>query len=256
VITLQGCGTLSNGRVWGGNATLFPGWERIEHSAVNAALSPETWAPAAAALALQIDDMDKRISVWASDNTPIFGSMENAGKWSDYLEDSSSVVYFVTAIAAPSGDNASDWFIAKSKGLAVGLMAVGVSGGTTRVLKKVSGRTRPDESDNKSFPSGHSTRSGTFSTLARRNLDSISLSPKNSMVADIGIAGIAVGTGWARVEAKVHYPSDVLAGYALGHFFSAFINDAFIGLEDDEAPRVTVTPSRKGIWFGVSWSLR
>jgi len=30
-----------------------------------------------------------------------------------------------------------------------------------------------------------------------------------------------------------HNPSDVLAGYALGHFLSAFINDAFLGLEHE-----------------------
>jgi len=218
--------------------------------------SPETWAPAAAALALQIDNIDERISDWASEDSPVFGSAERAGEWSDYLEAGSGVIYFITAMAAPSGDNGSDWFTAKSKGLAVGLMAVGVSGGTTRVLKNVSGRTRPDESDNKSFPSGHSTRSGAFTTLARRNLDSLSLSSKSRLLANIGIAGISVGTGWARVEANGHYPSDVLVGYALGHYFSAFINDAFLGPYNDEAPRFTITPSQKGIWLGATWSLR
>jgi len=31
-----------------------------------------------------------------------------------------------------------------------------------------------------------------------------------------------------RVEANVHDPSDVLTGYALGHFLGSFVNDAFL----------------------------
>jgi len=250
----EGCGTLFSGRGWGRDATLTPGWQRIKSSAVNAAVSPETWGPLAGAMALQIDDMDQRISDWASENNPVFGSMENAGEWSNNLETGSSIVYFITVIAASGGEDTSDWLIAKSKGLAAGLAAVGITGGSTRIIKRAAGRMRPDESDNKSFPSGHSSDAAAFTTLARRNLDSIPLSPGIRVSANIGIAGIAVATGWARVEGKKHFPSDVLAGYALGHFFSAFINDAFLGLDDDKAPRLKIAPSRKGIWLGASWS--
>lgn len=35
---------------------------------------------------------------------------------------------------------------------------------------------------------------------------------------EIGFGMITAGTAWARVEGGVHYPSDVLAGMALGHF--------------------------------------
>lgn len=256
VITLQGCGTFCNGRGWGNDATLTPGWDRVKSSVVNAALSPETWAPAAGALILQVDDMDERISDWASENNPVFGSKEDAREWSNRLEGGSGVVYLVTALAAPGGDDPGDWLVAKAKGLSVGLTAVGITAGNTMLLKKAFGRTRPDGSDNKSMPSGHVSRTSAFTTLARRNLDSVSLSPKGRVLTNIGIAGIAVGTGWGRIEANVHYPSDVLAGYALGHFFSVFINDAFLGLDNDEAPRFTVTPTRKGVWLGATWSLR
>ena len=37
----------------------------------------------------------------------------------------------------------------------------------------------------------------------------------------------------ARVEAQRHYPSDVLAGTALGHFLTAFIHDAFLNLPEN-----------------------
>jgi hypothetical protein len=254
LIMLQGCGTLSNGRGWGQDATLSPGWDRIKRSAVNAALSPETWGPVAGAMVLQVDDMDKRISDWASKNNPIFGSHKDASNWDNYLEDSAGAAYFITAMTAPSGDDSSDWLIDKAKGLAIGAAASSITSASTTLIKGVSGRTRPDGSDNKSLPSGHASGTAVFTTLARRNLDSISLSPSSRIFADIGIISIAAGTGWARVEAQAHYPSDVLVGYALGHFFSAFINDAFLGLDNKKAPQLTIKPSRKGMWVGMGWA--
>jgi hypothetical protein len=249
----QGCGTLPNGRKWGQDAMINPGWDRVKASAVNAALSPETWGPVAGALALQAGHMDRRISDWASDNNPVFGSKDNAGKWSDYMRDASGVVYFITVLATPSGDDTHEWLIAKAKGLAIGLVASEVTGGGTSLLKRAAGRTRPDGSNDASFPSGHSSSSAAFATLSRRNLEMIPMSDGGRIAADIGIAGLAAGTGWARVEANKHYPSDVLVGYALGHFFSAFINDAFLGLDNKKSPMITMVPSRKGIWVSLNW---
>ena len=254
VITFQGCGTLSNGRGWGQDATLTPGWKRIKDSAVNAAMSPETWGPIAGALALQIDDMDKRISDWASKNNPVFGSQEKAGNWSNYLENASGAVYFTIVMAAPGGDDASEWLMAKAKGLAVGLAAHGITGESTSLIKRYSKRTRPNGANTKSLPSGHASGTAVFTTLARRNLDLINISPGKRLFADIGIIGLAAGTCWARVEAKAHYPSDVLAGYALGHFFSSFINDAFLGMDDRNTLQLAMEPSRNGIWIGLNWA--
>jgi membrane-associated phospholipid phosphatase len=42
VILRLGCGTLANGRGWGQDATLSPGWEQVGKAALNAALEPET----------------------------------------------------------------------------------------------------------------------------------------------------------------------------------------------------------------------
>jgi hypothetical protein len=203
---------------------------------------------------LQIDNMDKRISDWASDNNPVFGSHKNASNWSNYLETTSGAVYFTTVMATPSGDDASDWLTAKAKGLAIGLAASEITGGSTSLIKGLTKRTRPNGANDKSLPSGHASGTAVFTTLAIRNLHSISLSPERRLFADIGIISLAAGTCWARVEAKAHYPSDVLVGYALGHFLSAFINDAFLGLDDKKAPLLTLKPSRKGMWVGLSWS--
>jgi len=54
------------------------------------------------------------------------------------------------------------------------------------------------------------------------------------MSLQLGNLLLATGVGVARVEAGAHYPADVLAGAAIGHFLSAFIYDAFIGLPEHE----------------------
>jgi hypothetical protein len=249
---LQGCSTLGNGRKWGQDATLTPGWDSIKTSALNAATDPETWAPIAGALALQIGNMDHRISDWASDNHPLFGSGRKAGKMSDYLEAGSGLIYFTTALATPGRNDTSDWLTDKAKGLSIGLASVGITSGLTISTKSIVGRTRPSGSNDDSFPSGHESCVGVFTTLARRNLDYISMSQQSRLFADIGIAGLAVGTAWGRVEAKAHYPSDVLVGYALGHFISSVINDSFLGLNNKNAPLITMEPSRKGMFVGLN----
>jgi hypothetical protein len=82
---LNGCGTMQNGKGWGEEATISPGWDRVGKAAYNSLVSPLTWGPVAGAAVLQIGAWDKHLSNWASDKTPIFGSQTNASNWSDYL---------------------------------------------------------------------------------------------------------------------------------------------------------------------------
>jgi membrane-associated phospholipid phosphatase len=58
---------------------------------------------------------------------------------------------------------------------------------------------------------------------------------------------LASGVAWARVEARVHYPSDVLFGAALGHFLAAFIHDAFLNLPDDRYTDVSTFALEDGV---------
>jgi hypothetical protein len=44
------------------------------------------------------------------------------------------------------------------------------------------------------------------------------------------------------MEEGRHYPSDVLVGYALGHFLSSSFNDAFLGLKQNEGPNLALRP--------------
>jgi hypothetical protein len=113
-----GCGTLTNGRSWGQDA-VFPGdLKNISRAAHDAFFDLQTLIPAAGALIFAIDDFDDRVSDWASDHNPIFGSDENAQDASDVLRNVLLAEFFVTALATPSGDDPKKWAYAKSKGLA------------------------------------------------------------------------------------------------------------------------------------------
>lgn len=254
IALLAGCGTLQNGRGWGQDVTLFPGWQRVGKAALDAALSPATWVPAGVALALQVDNMDERLSDWASDNTPIFGSQDNAADASDFFRDAALADYLITTLATPSGPHPGEWALNKLKGLAVGYVALHSTRNTTFFLKDATDRMRPDESRATSFPSNHTSKAAVYSMLASRNIKSLPISDGFKTALKIGTFSLDVGTAWARVEAKAHFPSDVLAGMALGHFMGAFFNDAFLGLDDPEDMRVTVESLRGGFLIGLHWN--
>jgi len=123
-----------------------------------------------------------------------------------------------------------------------------------RGLKETIHRPRPDTSDRseatKSFPSGHTSHTAVFTTLASRNVATLPWPEASRTALQAGLIGLTIGTAWARVEAKQHFPSDVLFGAALGNFFGAFMNEAFLGLDGG----VTIQPSREGVVLGLRWA--
>jgi membrane-associated phospholipid phosphatase len=228
-LALAGCATLPRGHGWGEAATLRPGWRRIRDAAAHAALAPQTWVPAAGALALQIHGRDRALSAWAVDHAPVFHSAAGAHRASRSLLRATTAAYVVTALATPGDRDPARWLWAKARGFAVGAGAAGVTEGMTLLLKEGTQRRRPDRSDRLSFPSGHASSAAVRATLAVRNLETIRM-PRGARWALQGSAQLlAAGTAWSRVEGNLHYPSDVLAGMALGSFIGAFVNDAFLG---------------------------
>jgi hypothetical protein len=201
-----------------------------------------------------VNHFDRKVSDWATSHHPIFGSENTASQASDYLLDALEVETFVTALATPSGDEPKDWAYSKVKGVSVELGAELVTAGATSLLKDATGRTRPD-GGGKSFPSGHSSGAFSSATLANQNLNSITMPEKMRIPVQIGNILLATGVGWARVEAGRHFPSDVLAGAALGHFLSAFIHEAFMGLPGDDRLGFYVLPSKHGAMIGLSFAL-
>jgi membrane-associated phospholipid phosphatase len=255
LFAVAGCGTLSNGRGWGQDAIYPVDLKKIPRAALNALLDPQTFVPAAGALVFGLSKWDKKASHWATEHTPIFGSTRNAANDALYLEIPLYTEVFITALATPSGDDSKDWVYSKLKGLAVEGAAELVTAGVTALLKDTTGRTRPNGSGNKSFPSGEASAAFSSVALSNRNLDSIEL-PQEVRIP-LKVVNILMGTGvaWARVEAGAHFPSDVLAGAAIGNFLSVTVHDAFLNLPKDKGYGFSVSPLKGGVMAGLYFTL-
>jgi membrane-associated phospholipid phosphatase len=250
---LAGCASLPNGRGWGEDVTIAPGWERVGTSAVSAATDPWVWGPLAGAAVTQIDGWDRKISNWARDDTPIFGSQANATTWSNKLRSASVAADAVTVLLTPSGEWGTPWVLDKLKGYAIDLVAATTAVETTTGLKSVIHRTRPNDSGNDSFPSGHAATASSYTELATLNLDTIPMSDLARGGLDAGLQVINFGTAWARIEGGWHYPSDTLVGIAIGNFCARFFNDAFLGLDTPRA-KVSFAPLPGGGL--LTWQVR
>ena len=85
---------------------------------------------------------------------------------------------------------------------------------TTSVLKSSVARLRPGHGTH-SFPSGHSAMAFTAATLIEKNL---------GPYAGIPAYAVAAFTAFDRVESGRHFPSDVLAGAAIGSLSAGIID--------------------------------
>ncbi|HKI51006.1 MAG TPA: phosphatase PAP2 family protein [Geothermobacteraceae bacterium] len=222
---LSGCAAVPGQAPWGSRVVFTPGWEQLEQATVNALKDPLTWGPAAGALACTVGDLDRDISAWGQEQQPLFGGDPDTA--SDLLLAATGGLYLGSALLADSG---RDDTRARNKlqGLGLGLTANLTTAGLSYGVKKTARRSRPDASDHESFPSGHSSLAATNAALFSANLDALPLVPAaRTTLRGTGYA-LAWGTAWARIEAGQHYPSDVLAGLALGHFVARVAQDTLL----------------------------
>ncbi len=258
--TLGGCASTADGPVpqqhaWGTHATLWPSWDRVGRAAATAARDPQTWAPAMGAVLFSATDWDKDVSDWAQQHHPVFGSQRAALKASDDLRDGAKYGAIVTALLTPNGPDHTAAATGKLKGMGLQLGAYFATESVTTVFKRGVARRRPSGANNRSFPSGHTSAAFAAGTLARRNVAASEYTPTVSRTLDAGFISLGVGTSWARVEAGMHYPSDVFAGAALGHFIAAVVNAAFIGEQQGRAPHLSLQIQRRMIGMSLEWPL-
>jgi membrane-associated phospholipid phosphatase len=115
---------------------------------------------------------------------------------------------------------------------------------TSTVMKYGVARFRPGHGTY-SFPSGHAAIAFTGATLIERN---------SGEFLGIPAYALAAFTGFERVEAGRHFPSDVLVGAAIGSF-SAGIFDAlhwgYSGEGGIARPRLTCKVDMEGLRGGM-----
>jgi hypothetical protein len=236
-LTLAGCMTTTDRGSWGSRAH-WPTAAHFKDAAVDAAREPMTWIPLASAAALGITGLDKDLSKWAADHQPVFG--KNANDTSDTLRNLSTIAYATTALLAPN-PSLTD----KAKGFAVGISAMTLSDGITQAGKSLTKRERPNGQNNSSFPSGHASGAAVRTTLAAANVDYMPLPNWANTSLKVGLYGMAGATAWARVEAEKHHVTDVLVGYALGHFVARLMHGAFLEAGNDNLA-ISLVPQPNG----------
>ncbi len=173
---------------------------------------PLVWVPALAALGFASTSADDDFSRWARRDSPLFGGTDRARRASDIFLGAGLGLAFGSAWLIPPGERA--W---NSR-----VTALAATGATVFVLKRLTGRPRPDCSDDLSFPSGHAALAFAGAALIQDTLARSSLALAPRRVLGLAAWGMAGATAWARVEAGVHYPSDILVGAALGRMVARF----------------------------------
>jgi membrane-associated phospholipid phosphatase len=115
-----------------------------------------------------------------------------------------------------------------------------LAGGTAYGLKEIFPEERPDRSDRKSFPSGHSAEA--FAAAA-------SLENRYGWRAGLPAFALATFVGLSRVEARKHHWYDCVAGAAMG------IGSGFL-LTSQRNNRVRLTPWADGSGGGMALTAR
>lgn len=249
---LAGCGTLPDGSQWGADATLSPGWSRVRTAAKSAAYDSATWGPAVGAAALMLSGADRRLSDWAIDEKPLFG--DDAARATDRLRNTTNGLALGSALLTPSGSDPGQWAVNKIRGIGVEVFAGAVAANVTGLVKGAVRREEPGGTEEKyeSFVSAHATLPFADAALVRRNTDRLDWPKWGRQALDTAAVVSAAGSAWGRVEMGLHYPSDQLAGAAIGNFLGLFIHDLFMGLEPNT--RISVVTGRGG--SALEWELR
>jgi membrane-associated phospholipid phosphatase len=253
MLLTTGCGTLQNGRGWGQDAIYPISLKRVGQAAKNAVLDPVTWISAGGAAIFAIDDFDEKTSDWATEHTPIFGSVERAATISDDINDVLEAEVLATALLTSSGSKIPQWGLSKVRGGLVEYGALEAVSALTSFGKSATDRLRPDETDRRSFPSAAASKAFATVRLSNRNVDSIEMPPWLRTSIKTGNLIAASGSAWARVEGNRHYPSDVLAGACLGNFVTTFIHDAFMNLPEDESFSFYIEPAPRHVFVSISF---
>ena len=124
------------------------------------------------------------------------------------------------------------------------LVAIGLGGFLVNYFMKLSfHRVRPPNPlinplDNFSFPSGHATSAFIFYGLLTYLVWKINIPKPYKYIAGSILILFSLLIGFSRVYLRVHYPSDVLAGFCIGFAWLALIVSLFERLKKKSAREI------------------
>lgn len=158
----------------------------------------------------------------------------NAGNGLAWAHGSDLLALGLPALAAGSA-----WSQADAEGLKQLTYTLGTTVGAAEILKNTVHSTRPDGSDNKSFPSGHTAVAFAAVRFMDKRYGTEMAPYRPWLYAAAGLTGVA------RVQADKHHWRDVLAGGALGWGAAQFWTDPVKG------GQLSVVPTAGGA--AVAW---
>ena len=232
IVSTGGCATTGDNGVW----------PRLVASGQSSVKQKSVWIPLAAAAVFASTSLDREVSDWAVEHQPVFSSVDNAVDWSGRM--TKAVV--ATALTASFMRREEH-----NQPLVADTLSLGGAYGFTTGVKNVANRTRPNNNNDLSFPSTHATMAFAGAQIAARNLSV--LETRYADAIRVGLYTFASASAWARIEAAKHFPSDVLAGAAIGNFFAGTAN-AFLGA--GEKITVSYVPTHDGGEFRIQWLFR
>ncbi|MCO4756018.1 MAG: phosphatase PAP2 family protein [Bacteriovoracaceae bacterium] len=191
--------------------------------------SAHFWAPLGLASLIHLSKSDDKISEWAYEHKPIYGTRENAMEKSDELNTILEAQMYSSVLLIPymaKSDSPLYYSFAKAGSGLAAYLAFKQTRDVTYYAKVAANRERPNSADRLSFPSGHSSAASAARTVTSKNLELLGFSPTTELVWNGVNTTLAAGTLWARVESKWHYPVDTLVGYSLGQLISSTIYDS------------------------------
>ena len=239
---------------WNARINWEPTGAQLKSAAYSAVTDPWTWVPAAGFVLLSFDDHDENLAELITENRVFFGSRSNAREWAEDLVTASRVVATTASLAPAAGDDVGDWLTSKLQVLVVQFSAQGATAGLSSDLNTWTRRPRPDGSDRKSFPSQDVAASSFGAAWARGTLPLWGLDRSAHDWTSIGLGALPFATAMANIEGEQHYPTDVLAGAALGNFLTRLIQDMFLEEAGPGEPLWTVTTLDGEVQVGVRWS--
>lgn len=203
----------------------LPDKERWKSALINASTNPNTLVPAIGSTVLMAGKLDYKISEWARNKTPVFGSEENAQNSSDIFRAYAGHGAILSSLFTYNNDKS---LLPVFERIVLTNVSGSITAESTDILKEKTSRERPNAENKRSFPSGHTSAAFSNVGVANRNIDSLNIENHWKYTAQFIETSFGAATAWARVEAGSHYPSDVLAGAALGNFIAILLHDAFL----------------------------
>lgn len=243
ILTLtSGCGQIKG---------TLPSMERAISDAKKSAREPATWLPLATAAVIGVTGTDNSISDWASEQTPIFGSQDTADKASDNLRDALVAGMVISSVFAPTpaADNAFP-----VRRVVANAFTFGTVAGIVEIGKRTVQRDRPNNEDDRSFPSGHSSAAFSAAILTEQNLNATVEKPWLRKAIKVGALSGASAVAWARVEAEKHHVIDVLFSAGLSNFIIKTFYSSITSEDQSAATPLALDINRQGFMLRMDHS--